>query len=349
MPPKVVSHAEDADAEHLLSVDQLEVRFFTRRGTVQAVRSASFHLDRGETLAIVGESGSGKSVSAKAILDLVDRPGRIVGGDIRWKGRSLLGKGSASYRRDVLGREITIAFQDPLASLNPLLKVGTQITEVLRHHRGLTRKQALTRAIELLELVGIPHPDRRVGQYPHEFSGGMNQRVVIAMALASEPELLIADEPTTALDVTIQAQILELIASLQQQLGLAVLFITHDLGVVASLCQRVAVMYAGQIVEHATVQEAFRSPGHPYTQGLLKATPRPDLVAHRLWTIEGAPPDLVSPPAGCAYHPRCPLSMPLCTTETPLLKIHSDSREVACHRAFTSIDIPTPERQSSGE
>jgi peptide/nickel transport system ATP-binding protein len=323
----------------LLEVQDLDVRFFTRHGALRAVRSVSFNIDRGETFALVGESGSGKSVTTKAILGLVDRPGRVVGGDIRWKGSSLVGAENSGYRRSVLGREITIVFQDPLASLNPLLKVGTQITEVLRHHRGMSRGQARERAVDLLGMVGISNPTRRLDQHPHEFSGGMSQRVLIAMALASEPELLIADEPTTALDVTIQAQILELIMKLQQDLGLAVLFVTHDLGVVATVCQRVAVMYSGRIVEQARVDDVFRSPGHPYTHGLLRATPRPDGGAQRLSAIEGAPPDPAHPPAGCAYHPRCPLAIERCMVDPPLLVAHASSRDVACHRAFQTIDF----------
>ncbi|MBW3663885.1 MAG: ABC transporter ATP-binding protein [Actinobacteria bacterium] len=325
-------------AAPLLEVEGLEVSFFTRRGVVQGVRGASFTLARGETLALVGESGSGKSVTSKAILGLVDLPGRITGGDIRWKGHSLLGKKGAAYGRKVRGKEISIVFQDPMTSLNPLLTVGTQISEPLRFHRGMSKKAAWERGVELLDLVGISFPRQRMKQHPHEFSGGMNQRVIIAMALASEPEFLIADEPTTALDVTIQAQILELLAELQRELDLAVLLITHDLGVVAGLCQRVAVMYAGRIVETGPIDEIFDDPGHPYTRGLLRSTPRLDNVLPRLESIPGSPPDLRAPPSGCAFHPRCPLAIDLCVDEDPLLEFHAADRKVACHRAFEHDD-----------
>jgi peptide/nickel transport system ATP-binding protein len=336
------------EGEHLLEVEHLEVHFFTRRGVVQAVRDVSFHIEAGETLGLVGESGCGKSVSSKAILGLVDLPGRITGGDIRWKGRSITGKEGQRWSRKVRGKEIAIVFQDPMTSLNPLLTVGTQITEVLRHHARMSKTRARERAAELLDLVGIPFPRQRLEQYPHEFSGGMNQRVIIAMALASEPDLLIADEPTTALDVTIQAQILELIADLQDRLGLAVLMITHDLGVVAGLCDRVAVMYAGKIVEVASAEELFANPAHPYTQGLLRSTPRLDQVEHRLHPIPGAPPDLVAPPPGCAYYERCPLAVEQCAERSPELEIVRDERRVACYRPFLDIGEAAREPERIG-
>lgn len=326
--------------ERLLEVRDLEVDFFARRGTVHAVRGASFYLDRGETLGLVGESGSGKSVTSKAILGLVDLPGRIVGGQILWKGQNLLGRGGRKIAKGVHGKAISIVFQDPMTSLNPVLTIETQIVEVLKRHQGMSRKAGRERAVELLELVGIPFPRQRLKQHPHEFSGGMNQRVIIAMALAAEPEVLIADEPTTALDVTIQAQILELLADLQQRLGLSVLMITHDLGVVAGLCDRVAVMYAGRICESGTASDVFHRPGHPYTQGLLRATPRLDDVRPRLLSIAGNPPDLLDPPSACAYHPRCPLAVEECSTDVPQL-IDYDDRKVACHRAFTHAEYET--------
>ena len=275
----------------------MRVEFFTRRGTVQAVRGVSFTLDRGETLGVVGESGSGKSVMAQTLLGLVELPGRITGGDVRWKGQSLVRDADETLAR-VRGKEIAMVFQDPMTSLNPLFTVGAQIAEVCRRHLGTNRKQANERAVELLDLVGIADPASRVKQYPHEMSGGMRQRVLIAMALACEPEMLVADEPTTALDVTIQAQILDLISDLQQRLGLAVLLITHDLGVVAGLCDRVAVMYAGKLVEIGTADELFAEPGHPYTAGLLNSTPRVDLVMPRLVSIDGAPPTWSTRPPG---------------------------------------------------
>jgi oligopeptide/dipeptide ABC transporter ATP-binding protein len=317
----------------LLEVENLRVDFFTRRGVVQAVRGVSYRLDRGETLGIVGESGSGKSVMAQTLLGLVELPGKITGGDVRWKGDSLVHNAGATLSR-VRGREIAMIFQDPMTSLNPLFTVGTQITEVCRRHLGSTKKQAHDRAVELLDLVGIANPAKRVKQYPHEMSGGMRQRVLIAMALACEPELLVADEPTTALDVTIQAQILELVADLQQRLGLAVLLITHDLGVVAGLCDRVAVMYAGKMVEIAGADELFREPAHPYTAGLLNSTPRLDVVMPRLVSIDGAPPDLVAPPVGCPFAARCSLAVTQCLESMPGLKLYEGGRRAACWRAF---------------
>jgi len=321
--------------EVLLEVEHLEVSFFTRRGTAQAVRDVSFSIRRGETLGLVGESGSGKSVTAQALLGLIELPGRITGGDIRWKGQSLVTdkKRSEALER-ARGRELAIIFQDPMTSLNPVFTVGTQITETLRRHLHLDKRQAEERAVELLDLVGIANPRQRLKQYPFEMSGGMRQRALIAIALACEPELLVADEPTTALDVTIQAQILELIADLQQRLGLAVMLITHDLGVVAGLCDRVAVMYAGKIVEVAEAAALYHRPGHPYTAGLLRSTPRLDVVLPRLVSIDGAPPDLVSPPVGCAFRFRCPIAYARCAREDPPLAHHEEGRDVACWRAF---------------
>ncbi|HEX6418600.1 MAG TPA: ABC transporter ATP-binding protein [Acidimicrobiales bacterium] len=324
-----------AGGETLLEVENLEVRFFTRRGQVQAVRDVSFGIARGETLGLVGESGSGKSVTAQALLGLVELPGRITGGDVRWKGRSLVHDAGPTLA-SVRGHEIAMVFQDPMTSLNPLFTVGGQIAETLRRHLGMSRKAAQARAVELLDLVGIASPAQRARQHPHEMSGGMRQRVLIAMALACEPELLIADEPTTALDVTIQAQILDLIADLQQRLGLAVLLITHDLGVVAGLCDRVAVMYAGRLVEVAAADGLYARPTHPYTAGLLRSTPRLDVTTERLVSIDGAPPDLVRPPAGCPYAARCPQVHDRCATDMPTLAAHEEGREVACWSPLTA-------------
>jgi peptide/nickel transport system ATP-binding protein len=324
----------------LLEVDHLRVEFFTRRGQVQAVRDVSFHIEPGETLGIVGESGSGKSVTAQALLGLIELPGKITGGDVRWRGESLVGEGSDKVLDRVRGNEIAMVFQDPMTSLNPTFTIGFQIAEVLRRHKGMNRADAKRRVIELLDLVGIANPTQRVKQHPHEMSGGMRQRVLIAMALACEPQLLVADEPTTALDVTIQAQILELIAELQQELGLAVILITHDLGVVAGVCDRVCVMYAGRIVEQATAVELYGTPGHPYSAGLLRATPRLDEVLPRLVSIEGAPPDLLNPPTGCGFAARCPLATEQCVSESPALTVHQHEgrdRHVACWRAFDDV------------
>jgi peptide/nickel transport system ATP-binding protein len=279
---------------------------------------------------LVGESGSGKSVTAMAAMGLLKLPGRIVGGDVRWQGQTLLGANGRDRLREVRGKELAIVFQDPMTSLNPTFTVGVQIVEVLRRHLGMNRKQGRARAAELLDLVGISSPQQRLDQHPHEFSGGMRQRALIAMALACEPKLLIADEPTTALDVTIQAQILELIADIQQRLGLAVLLITHDLGVVAGLCQRVAVMYAGKIVESGPIDAMFAQPNHPYTQGLLASTPRLDSVERRLTGIPGTPPTMVPPPPGCAFVSRCGQARPNCATDEPLLITHGADRKVAC-------------------
>ncbi|MFC1863592.1 ABC transporter ATP-binding protein [Thermodesulfobacteriota bacterium] len=314
----------------LLKIENLKVHFTTRSGIVQGVRGVDLHVDYGETLGLVGESGSGKSVTFQAVLGLITTPGEIVAGDIHWKGRSLIGPDQKKYLHSIRGKEIAMIYQDPMTSLNPVFTVGTQITEVLRHHLGMNKKQAENRAIELLELVNISIPEKRLTQYPHEFSGGMRQRVMIAMALACEPELLIADEPTTALDVTIQAQILELLADLQNRLKLSVVMITHDLGVVAQVCHRVAVMYAGEIVEVGEAEHLFENPVHPYTQGLLRTTPRPDEVTERMLTIDGVPPDLIDPPPGCAFAPRCNHSQGGCEHKKLSLTTYEENRQVSC-------------------
>ncbi len=317
----------------LLEIDGLEVHFTTRRGVVRAVRGVSLSIGKGEALGLVGESGSGKSVTAQAAMGLVHAPGEIVGGDIRWKGKSLLGPRGQALSRKIRGRKVSIVFQDAMTSLNPLFTCGQQIAEVLRHHMGMNRKQARARALELLELVDISAPQQRLDQFPFEMSGGMRQRVMIAMALTCEPELLIADEPTTALDVNIQAQILELLQDLQQRLGLSIIMITHDLGVVAGICDRVAVMYGGRIVEQARVDEIFARPGHPYTMGLLRSTPRIDGGDERMTSIAGSPPDLLVPQSGCAFAERCPVAQNECATDIRLKEI-SEHRQVACHFPF---------------
>ncbi len=315
----------------LLEVKDLSVSFFTPRGTVRAVRGVNLALGAGETLGIVGESGSGKTVTARAILGLVELPGKITGGDVMWKGKSVVnGSRARSRARTMRGKEASMVFQNPMTSLNPLISIGDQIGEVLRHHLGMKKPEARERAIDLLAIVGMSNPQRRVDQYPHEFSGGMRQRAMIAMALACEPELLIADEPTTALDVTIQAQILELIADLQQRLGLAVILITHDLAVVAGVCHRIEVMYAGRFIEEGSARDMFRRPRHPYTAGLLRSTPRLDVIVPRLHAIDGAPPDLRLPVRGCAFHARCEYGRAECLTEEPVLFGAPGEPSVAC-------------------
>ena len=321
----MTQHPEPA----LLEIDGLVVHFTTRHGVVQGVRGVNLVVRPGETLGIVGESGSGKSVTVQSVMGLINVPGEIISGDIRWKGRSLLGPGGRAYMESVRGREITMVFQDPMTSLDPLFTIGAQITEVLRHHLGMGWKQARARAGELLALVDISAPEKRLNQYPHELSGGMRQRAMIAMALACEPQLLIADEPTTALDVTIQAQILELLAGLQDRLQLSVILITHDLGVIAQMCHRVAVMYAGKVVEVGLAEDIFEQPVHPYTQGLLRATPRPDEVSERMVAIEGLPPNLIAPPQGCAFASRCSCAGENCCMQ-PEMTFYEKDRMVSC-------------------
>ncbi|KIX14138.1 ABC transporter ATP-binding protein [Dethiosulfatarculus sandiegensis] len=323
------------DQAPLLEVRDLVVHFYTRAGVVQGARGVSFKVMHGQTLGIVGESGSGKSVSVQAVMGLINTPGRIISGDIRFKGRSIMDAAGRDYVRRVRGKEISMIFQDPMTSLNPVFTVGTQITEVLRHHLKMNKKAARKRAMELLELVDINAPGKRLKQYPHELSGGMRQRVMIATALACEPELIIADEPTTALDVTIQAQILELLADLQERLNVSVIMITHDLGVIAQLCHRLAVMYAGRIVEEGDAVKVFENPGHPYTMGLLGATPRLDKVEDRMVCINGAPPNLIAPPRGCAFSPRCQMAREECSNPQSLAYITKD-RQVCCWCAAKS-------------
>jgi len=321
----------NTNTETILEVRNLTVEFFTRRGTVHAVRDVSFSVRRGETLGIVGESGSGKSVTAQAILGLTELPGRVTGGDVLWKGSSLVaGSDAAATVERIRGKEIAMVFQDPMTSLNPVYTVGMQVSEVLVRHMGMSKKDARARAVNLLDMVGISNPAKRLDQYPFELSGGMRQRVLIAAALACEPELLIADEPTTALDVTIQAQILDLIADLQQRLGVAVMLITHDLGVVAGVCDRVAVMYGGKLVEEADADDIYPRPYHPYTEGLLRSTPRLDVVSARLDSIAGSPPDLREVMPGCSYAPRCAAVTDQCRRNVPSLEVRGEGRRVAC-------------------
>ncbi len=315
----------------VLEVNGLRTQFHTREGVVRAVDDVSFSLARGETLAIVGESGSGKSCTMLSILRLIQQPpGRIVAGEVLFGGRNLMDL-SEREMRAVRGNGISMIFQDPMTSLNPLLTVATQIGEVLQLHMGMDKRQARQRAIELLGMVGIPEPEMRLNNYPHQLSGGMRQRVVVAIGLACNPAVLIADEPTTALDVTIQAQIIDLIKDLRDEFGMSIIWITHDLGVVAGLADRVLVMYAGHVVEVAAVDKLYREPRHPYTIGLLNCLPRLDVArAEKLTVIDGLPPILIGGAAHCPFHPRCPRSIEKCSTERPVLQSVGPGHHVAC-------------------
>jgi peptide/nickel transport system ATP-binding protein len=317
----------------LLEIKGLKTHFKTDDGWLHAVDGVDLTVERGETVCVVGESGCGKSVTAMTVLKLVPMPpGKIVAGQVLWQGRDLV-PASAHEMRAIRAKEIAIVFQEPMTSLNPVYTVGEQIAESLRLHEGLSRRAALDRAVQMLKLVHIPTAERRVHDYPHQFSGGMRQRVMIAIALACSPKLLIADEPTTALDVTIQAQILDLLAELKDRLGMAVLLITHAMGVVAEVAQRVVVMYAGKVIEEAPAAELFAHPRHPYTQGLIRSIPRIDTAAvHkvRLEAIGGTVPKLIAPPEGCRFAPRCRYAMPACTAATPPLRAVAPGHKVAC-------------------
>jgi oligopeptide transport system ATP-binding protein len=315
----------------LLEVKDLKTYFFTPDGVVKAVNGVSYTLDDGEALGLVGESGCGKSVSALSLMRLIPTPpGRIVEGQVVFDGRDLLKVSDEDIRR-VRGNDIAMIFQDPMTSLNPVLTIGRQISEALELHKGMSRSQARERTIELLELVGIPSARSRVDDYPHQFSGGMRQRVMIAMALSCDPKVLLADEPTTALDVTIQAQILDLIKRLRRELGMAVILITHDLGVVAGLADKINVMYAGYIVESAPADELFKNPRHPYTLGLLRSIPRIDEPRRdKLIPIEGLPPDLIDAPPGCPFQPRCVYAVDRCLEENPSLEPVNRGHKIAC-------------------
>ena len=322
----------------LLSVEGLRTHFFTNDGTVRAVDGVNFSVRQGETLGIVGESGCGKSITSLSIMGLLSRPGRTVAGRIVFEGRNLL-ELPPEEMEDLRGDEIAMIFQEPMTSLNPVHRVGEQIAESIRRHLGYDLAAAKLRAIELFELVGIPSPDRRVEAYPHELSGGLRQRVMIAMALACRPKLLIADEPTTALDVTIQAQILDLIRRLKEFESMAVILITHDLGVIAEVAQTVSVMYAGKIVESAPVETLFASPEHPYTRGLLASIPSPEKIGRRLSVIRGVVPHPLNLPPGCTFAPRCPDYMPTtCDTAFPALEQTAPGHRVACYLYTTRQD-----------
>ncbi|MYL56488.1 ATP-binding cassette domain-containing protein [Virgibacillus halodenitrificans] len=314
----------------VLDVRNLRVSFRTDKAEVHAVRDVNFQLRKQETLAIVGESGSGKSVTAQAIMKLISQPpGEIKQGNVLYNEEDLLKKTEGSMN-SIRGKEISMIFQDPMSSLNPTLTIGLQIAEAIIKHESETKENAYERAKELLELVGISNPEKRIHQYPHEFSGGMRQRVMIAIALSCNPKILIADEPTTALDVTIQAQIMELLKDLQQKLDMSMIIITHDLGVVANMAHRVAVMYGGKMIETGNVDELFFSPKHPYTWGLLSSIPKMESTKERLIAIEGSPPNLSNPPRGCPFAPRCPHVMRICVEHMPEAFKTSESQETAC-------------------
>ncbi|MEF9955358.1 MAG: ABC transporter ATP-binding protein [Clostridium sp.] len=317
-------------SDYLVNIENERLSFFTQAGEVKALNDVSIHLKDGEVLGIVGESGSGKSVTAYSLMGLTAYPGRLIGGTVEFNGHRI-DEMSENQMRKIRGNEISIIFQDPMTSLNPVYTVGNQISEMVRLHTNKNRREANERAIELLNLVGINEPEKRLKQYPHELSGGMRQRVMIAIALACEPKLLIADEPTTALDVTIQAQILELMIELKEKLGMAIIMITHDLGVVANMCDHIAVMYAGKVVEYGTIDDIFYAPSHEYTKGLLRSIPKIHEKEHsKLVPIEGSPVDMLNPPAGCPFAPRCNLCMKICLREMPPYIDLSEDHYSAC-------------------
>ncbi len=317
-------------SDYLVSIEHERLSFFTPAGEVKALNDVTFHIKQGEVLGIVGESGSGKSVTAYSLMGLTAYPGKLLGGELNFNGHHINGMSEKEFQK-MRGNEVAIIFQDPMTSLNPVYTIGNQIREVLKLHTGKSKDQIQARAIELLELVGINEPEKRLKQYPHELSGGMRQRVMIAIALACEPKLLIADEPTTALDVTIQAQILELMMDLKKKLGMAIMMITHDLGVVASMCDRIAVMYAGNIVEYGTTDDIFYNPKHEYTKGLIRSIPRMDSKTHeRLIPIEGTPVDMLNPPKGCPFASRCDNCMQICLREKAPVTYFGDIHYTSC-------------------
>lgn len=317
-------------SEYLVDINHEKLSFFTPAGEVKALNDVSIHVKQGEVLGIVGESGSGKSVTAYSLMGLTAYPGKLIGGTLEFNGHEIHNMSEKEFRK-IRGNEISIIFQDPMTSLNPVYSIGNQIEEVILLHTKKNKKEAHERAKELLTLVGINEPEKRLKQYPHELSGGMRQRVMIAIALACEPKLLIADEPTTALDVTIQAQILELMMDLKNKLGMSIIMITHDLGIVASMCEKIAVMYGGRIVEYGTTDEIFYEPKHEYTKGLLRSIPRLDAKEHeKLVPIEGTPIDLLNPPKGCPFAPRCSKCMKICLKEMPPVSTFGDVHYTQC-------------------
>ncbi|GAA0376562.1 ABC transporter ATP-binding protein [Streptomyces olivoreticuli] len=315
----------------LLDVRDLQVEFRTRDGVAKAVNGVSYSVGEGETLAVLGESGSGKSVTAQAIMGILDSPpGHVTGGRVFFRGEDLLTM-PAETRRRVRGAKLAMVFQDALSSLNPVLSVGAQLSEMFEVHEGMTRKDSRAKAVQLMDRVRIPAARERIGDYPHQFSGGMRQRIMIAMAIALEPDLIIADEPTTALDVTVQAQVMDLLAELQREYNMGLILITHDLGVVADVADKIAVMYAGRIVETAPVHDLYAAPAHPYTRGLLDSIPRLDRKGQQLYAIKGLPPNLMAIPPGCPFNPRCPRAQDICRTDRPPLFAVAPDRTSACH------------------
>lgn len=337
-------------AEKILEVKNMKTSFYTHVGEVQSVRGVSFSVDKGQAIGIVGESGSGKSVTSMSIMRLLQYPGTIKEGEVFFKGEDLVKK-DKNEMMAVRGNQIAMIFQDPMTSLNPVYTVGDQIMEAVIRHQGLSKKEAREKAIEMLRLVGIPSPDSRVDNYPHEFSGGMRQRAMIAIALSCQPDLLIADEPTTALDVTIQAQILELLKELKDKVNTSIILITHDLGVVADVCSRIIVMYGGLIMEEGSSEEIFYNPMHPYTMGLLKSIPRLDLGSkQRLIPIPGSPPDLIKPPTGCPFAARCPYTMKICQERLPEYHESTPGHRAMCwlhHGDAPKVQLDTGVRRES--
>jgi len=336
----------------LVNIKDLKVSFFTPAGEVKAVREVSWELNKGEVIGIVGESGSGKSVSVYALIGLLTPPGKVVSGTIEFDGKDMLSLNEAQMQ-EIRGSDISMVFQDPTTCLNPVFTIGNQLIEAILTHKKISRHEARMRALHLLELVEIPFPERRMKQYPHEFSGGMKQRVMIAMAPANDPKLVIADEPTTALDVTIQAQILDLLKNLRAKINMSVILITHDLGIISDVCDRVIVMYAGKVVEEASIFDIFEKPQHPYTKGLLRSIPRLHLEKkERLIPIEGTPVDLLCPPSGCSFAPRCESCMKICLENQPPTFQFSEDHKAACwllHEALKKpAGEPDPKPEPSG-
>src|SRR5713101_2012622 len=329
--------------ETLLSVDELKTYFFTWAGIVRAVDGISLRLDKGETLGVVVESGSGKTVTAMSIMRIIPSPGKIVGGKITFEGKDLLAKPEREMR-GIRGNRIGYIFQDPTSTLDPVYTVKQQLVEVIMRHQPLTKEGAYNRALELLDLVGIPAPELRINQYPHQLSGGMKQRIAVARAICCNPTLLIADEPTTALDVTIQAQILEMMKDLIKRLGMSMILITHDMGIVAETCDRVTVLYAGQVFEEGTADQVFWNPKHPYTEALLTSVPNPRLVQKRLDVIPGNIPDLIHPPTGCRFNPRCKYAQQICIDKIPDFELQEPGHRAACHFA-KELNLVSPVRE----